>query len=149
MTATTTTAIAPRPTLEELVDRLIDAIFGDDTPTPPRTSFARGIHEARRLRRSGDLDGALAVFAGLETAGVTDGERRWAYAEFLELARRRFRDDGALVYSPGSGRAALLTPCGEGTLEVCAVLGMRWPAGKVVSQRSLRGLKPLAKDGSP
>ena len=142
MTATTT-ATTPRPTLEELVDRIIDAIFSDDTPTPPHTSPARGIHEARRLRRSGDLDAALAVFAGLDAEGATDGETRWAHAEFLDLARRTFSDDGALVYSPGAGRAAVLTLQADETLEVRAVLGMRWRPGKVVSRRSLRGLRPL------
>lgn len=148
MTATTT-AIAPRPTLEELVDRIIDAIFGDETPTPPSTSPARGIHEARRLRSAGDLDAALAVFACLDSEGATDGETRWTHAEFLDLARRKFSDDGALVYSPGTGRAAVLTPQDDETLEVRAVLGVRWRPGKVVSYRSLRGLKPLGKDGSP
>ena len=147
MTAATTTT-APRPTLEELVDRLIDAIFGDETPTPPTTSLARGIHEARRLRRAGDLDGALAVFAGLETEGATDGETRWVYTEFLDLTRRRFRDEGGLVYSPSRGRAAVLTPCDDGPLEVRAVLGMRWPPGKLVSRRSLRGLRPLCTGGA-
>ena len=121
MTAATTMT-APRPTLEELVDRLIDAIFGDEAPTTPTTSLARGIHEARQLRRAGDLDGALAAFAGLETEGATDGERRWAYAEFLDLARRSFRDEDGLIYSPSSGRAAVLTPCDDGPLEVRAVL---------------------------
>ncbi|MCY4510298.1 MAG: hypothetical protein OXG35_25555 [Acidobacteria bacterium] len=149
MTATTTTATTPRPTLEELVDRIIDAVFGDDTPTPPHTSLARGIHDARRLRRSGDLDAALAVFAGFDSEGATDSEAHWAYAEFLDLAKRRFQSEDALVYSPGPGRAAVLTPQADETLEVRAVLGMRWRTGKVVSQRSLRGLKPLAKDGSP
>ncbi len=144
MTAGPTTT-APRPTLEELVDRLIDAIFGDEAPTTPTTSLARGIHEARRLRRASDLNGALAVFAGLETKDATDGELRWVDAEFLDLARRRFREENGLVYSPSSGRAAVLTPGGEETLEVRAVLGMRWPAGKLVSRRSLRGLKPVAK----
>ena len=146
MTAATRTI--SRPTLEELVDRLIDAFIGDDTPTPPRSSLARGIHEARRLRRVGDLDGGLAVFAGLDSEGATDGEQRWAYAEFLGLARGRFPGEEALVYSPGVGRAAVLTPSDEGTLEVRAVLGMRWRPGKVVSQRSLRGLKPLARGGA-
>ena len=143
MTATTTAATAPQPTLEELVDRIIDAIFGDDAPTPPSTSPARGIHEARRLRSIGDLDAALAVFAGLDSEGATDGETRWAYAEFLNLAKRRFPGEDALVYSPGPGRAAVLTPSGDGTLEVRAVLGMRWHRGKRVSRRSLRGLRPL------
>ncbi len=149
MTATTATATTPRPTLEELVDHIIDAIFGDDTPTPARTSPARGIHEARRLRSAGDLDAALAIIAGLDLSGATEGEGRWAYAEFLDLAKRRLLGADALVYSPGAGRAAVLTPQADETLEVRAVLGMRWRPGKVVSQRSLRGLKPLAKDGSP
>ena len=140
MTAATT-ATAPRPTLEELVDRLIDAIFGLDGPARPATSPVRTIHEARRLRRDGEFDAALALFA--ELAGATEGERRWAYAEFLDLARRRFRDEQALIYSPGPGRAAVLTPRDDGTLEVRAVLDMRWRTGKLVSRRSLRGIKPL------
>ena len=48
-----------------------------------------------------------------------------------------------MVYSQGTGRAAALVPLGDGTLEVAAVLGMRWRPGKVVSARSLRGLRPL------
>ena len=75
-------------------------------------------------------------------------QARWAYAEWLDLARRRFRDGGALVYSPDTGRAAVLAPGGAaGSLEVLAVLGMRWRPGKLVSGRSLRGLRPLA--GAP
>ncbi|MCY4619184.1 MAG: hypothetical protein OXD50_11660 [Chloroflexi bacterium] len=148
MTANTTTANAPRPTLEELVDRLIDAVFGLDEPAQPVTSPARAIHEARRLRHTGEHDAALGVFAALDLSGSTDGERRWAYAEFLDLARRTFSEEQTQVYRPGTGRAAVLAPRDEGTLEVRAVLGMRWRPGKIVSQRSLRGLKPLARDGA-
>ncbi|MYB23245.1 MAG: hypothetical protein F4230_03715 [Holophagales bacterium] len=151
MTAATTTMTAPRPTLEELVDRIIDAIFGLDETVQPITSPARAIHEARRLRQTGDLDRALAVFADLNMSEATDGEQRWAHAEFLDIARRRFRDDEALVYRPGTGRAAVLTADAlgdDGTLEVRAVLGMRWRPGKLVSQRSLRGLRPLARGGA-
>ncbi|MCY3923335.1 MAG: hypothetical protein OXG27_13225 [Chloroflexi bacterium] len=147
--ATTTTMTAPRPTLEELVDRIIDAIFGLEETTQPKTSPARAIHEARRIRQTGDLDRALAVFAELDVSEATDGERRWSHAEFLDLARRRFRDDDALLYRPGTGRAAVLTDRDAGTLEVRAVLGMRWRPGKVVSQRSLRGLRPLVKGAAP
>ncbi|MCY3573007.1 MAG: hypothetical protein OXH48_02190 [Chloroflexi bacterium] len=148
MTAATTTMTAPRPTLEELVDRIIDAIFGLEETILPKTSPARAIHEARRLRQTGDPDAALAVFADLDLSEATDGEGRWAHAEFLDLARRRFRADDALVYRPGAGRAAVLTALDRGTLEVRAVLGMRWRPGKLVSQRSLRGLRPLARGGA-
>ena len=48
-----------------------------------------------------------------------------------------------MVYSQGTGKAAAMVPTGDGALEVAAVLGMRWEPGKLVSRRSLRGLKPL------
>ena len=108
--------------------------------------MARSVHDARRLRQTGDLDGALAVLGGVDTAGAETKEARWAFAEWLALAKRRFGDRELLVYSQGAGRAAALVPTGDdGTLEVAAVLGMRWPPGKVVSGRSLRGLRPLAR----
>ena len=124
------------------------ALFRAEPETAPKTetpSVARSVHEARRLRQAGDLDGALAVFAGVDTAGATTKEARWAYAEWQALAKRRFGDRGALVYSQGTGKAAALVPTGDGALEVAAVLGLRWEPGKLVSQRSLRGLKPLGK----
>ena len=151
--ATTATAIPtrPSPTLEELVDRLIDAVFGLDSTgaVPARTSPARTIHEARRLRQSGELDQALAVFANLDLTGATEGEARWACADFLDLARRRFGGDDAQLYRQGSGRAAVLTPLDDETLEVRAVLAMRWRPGKLVSRRSLRGLRPLTGRRGP
>ncbi len=48
-----------RTSLEELVDRLIDAIFPQEETAPPPT-VARTVHDARRLRQSGDLDGVSA-----------------------------------------------------------------------------------------
>ena len=146
MTAATTATVlstAPSPTLEELVDRLIDALFGLDPAVPVRTSPARAIHEARRLRQAGELDRALTVFAELNLSEATEGEVRWTHAEFLDLARRRFGGDDARLYRAATGRAAVLTPINDDTLEVRAVLGMRWRPGKRVSRRSLRGLRPL------
>ncbi len=143
MTLETTTA-AGRPTLEELVDRLLTAILGHTGRTAP--SPAQAIHDARRLRQSGDLDGALAAFSGVNTTDASDSELRWLYAEWLDVARRRFGGESAALYSPATGRAAALVAAGSGdggTLEVVAVLGMRWPLGKLVSKRSLRGLKSL------
>ena len=144
----------PRRSLEELVDQLMAAMFKVEEPRAAtqtasaeteEPSAVRSIHEARRLRQAGDVDGALAVLAGVDAATVETREARWAFSEWTQLVKRRFGDRDALVYSQGTGRAAALVPTGDGgTLEVAAVLGMRWRPGKVVSGRSLRGLRPLA-----
>ena len=72
-------------------------------------------------------------------------QARWAFSEWNQLVKRQFGGRDAMVYSQGTGRAAALVPQAGGseTLEVVAVLGMRWRPGKVVSGRSLRGLRPL------
>ena len=141
------TGTRPRASLEELVDRLMAALFRAEPETAVQTatpSVARSVHEARRLRQAGDIDGALAVFAGVDAAGAaTTKEARWAYAEWTDLVRRRSGDRNVLVYSQGTGRAAALVPRDDGSLEVAAVLGMHWEPGKVVSRRSLRGLRAL------
>ncbi len=146
------TGTRPRAGLEALVDRLMAALFGDEpettTGTAPAQSMARSVHEARRLRQPGDLDGALKVLAGVNAATATTREARWAHAEWLDLAKRRFGDRSGLVYSQGTGRAAALAPRADGALEVVAVLGLRWEPGKVVSRRSLRGLRPLKEGAS-
>ena len=135
--------VRPRRSLEELVDQVMGALkFGDDDGTAER-SAARTIHEARRMRQAGDADGALALLAEVDTAGAETKQARWAFTEWRQLVKRRFGGRGAMVYSQGTGRAAALVPHGDGTLEVAAVLGMRWRPGKVVSARSLRGLRPL------
>ena len=143
------TGTRPRPSLEEMVDRLMAAMFRAEPETAPKTetpSVARSVHEARRLRQAGDIEGALEVLAGMDTTKAEPHQARWAFAEWTDLVRRRFGDQEAVVYSQGTGRAAALVPTGDGgTLEVAAVLGMRWPPGKLVSGRSLRGLRPLAK----
>ena len=137
--------VRPTRSLEELVDQLMAALqFGDDEGTAER-STARTIHEARRLRQAGDVDGALAVLGGVDMKRADQNQARWAFSEWKQLVRRRFGDRDAVVYSQGTGRAAALVPQGDGgTLEVAAVLGMRWRPGKVISGRSLRGLRPLA-----
>ena len=134
----------PRRSLEELVDRLIDALFSANTETAEPQTATRSIHEARRLRQSGDVDTALEVLGSIDTAKAEPKQVRWAFSEWKGLVRRRFGDRGAVLYSQGAGRASALVPQGDGTLEVAAVLGMRWRPGKVVSERSLRGLRPLA-----
>ena len=133
-------------TLEELVDRVFEALLG--AAPEPAPGIARSVHEARRLRRQGELDSALAVLASADLTETTEREMHWLYGEWLALARRRFAGREALVYSPGTGRAAVLAPHPGGALEALAVLGLRWKPGKVVSRRSLRGLRPLARGGS-
>ena len=156
------TAVArPRRSLEELVDQLMAAMFParpaavvvettvaeTATPTPTETapqSVVRSVHEARRLRQAGDVDGALAVLGGMDAAKATAREARWVFSEWKQLVKRRFGDRNALVYSQGTGRAAAVVAQGDGgPLEVVAVLGMRWRPGKLVSGRSLRGLRSL------
>ena len=144
-----TAVVRPRRSLEELVDRLMAALFRDEPETEtPAQSVVRNVHDARRMRQAGDLDGALAVLGGADTAKATTREARWAFSEWTQMVKRRFGDRDALVYSQGAGRAAVLAPRDDGALEAVAVLGMRWQAGKVVSRRSLRALKPLAKGGA-
>ncbi len=135
--------VQPTRSLDELVDRLMAALnFGNDDGTAER-SAARAVHEARRLRQAGDVDGALAVLSGVDMAKAETNQARWVFAEWKQLVKRRFGDRGPVLYSQGTGRAAALVPQGNGgTLEVAAVLGMRWRPGKVVSGRSLRGLRP-------
>ena len=145
-TAATTAGDRPGRSLEELVDRIFEALLGAAPET--EQSIARLVHEARRLRQAGDLDGALAVLAGADLAQASEQQTRWVYGEWLGIARRRFGDRDAAVYSPGAGRAAVLAPHPGGALEVLTVLGMRWEPGKLVSRRSLRGLRSLAKGGS-
>ena len=143
---TMATVVRPRRSLEELVDQLFAAMgFKDETETA-EPSPTRSIYEARRLRQAGQaLDGVLAVFAGMDMAKATPREARWAYTEWKHLVKRRFGDRDVTVYRQGAGRAAALVPRSDGTLEVAAVLGMRWRPGKVVSERSLRGLQPLER----
>ena len=125
------------------------ALFSEQPQTAPATetpSVAKSVHETRRMRQAGGIDTALAVLAGVDTTKAEPHQARWAYAEWTDLVRRRFGDRDALVYSQGTRRAAALVPTGDGgTLEVAAVLGMRWWPGKVVSGRSLRGMRLLGK----
>ena len=139
--------VRPRRSLEELVDQLMAAMFKEQPQTATATetpSVAKSVHEARRMRQAGDIDTALAVLASMDVGTAEGHEARWAYAEWTDLVRRQFGDRDALVYSQGTGRAAALAPTDDGgTLEVVAVLGMRWRPGKLVSGRSLRGLRPM------
>ena len=102
------------------MDRVMDALFASNHEQPQET-VARRVHNARRLRKAGDLDGALAVFDSDEPDTTGPNDVRLAYAERLSLVRRTYRERDLLVYSQGTGRAAALAPHGDGTVEVLAV----------------------------
>ena len=126
--------------LEDLVDRVLECIHLRESGI---RHVARAVHEARRRRQAGDLDGALRSLAELDATEASSGEVRWAYSEWMDIAKRRFRGCNALLYSQGTGRAAALFRRSDGTLEVAATLGMRWQTGMVLSRQSLRGLRSL------
>ena len=68
----------------------------------------RSIHEARRLRQAGDVDGALAVLAGVDATKVETREARWGLLRVDaagEAAVRRPRRPG-LQPGHGTGRRA-------------------------------------------
>ena len=67
---------------------------------------------------------------------------RWAFAEWKQLVERRFGGSSPLVYSlaHGPGRGACALPRRDAW-----ILGMRWRPGELVSERSLRGLRPLER----
>ena len=85
---------ARRPSLEELVDRLIAAMFPQEEETTE--TVARSVHDARRLRQTGDLDGAAG---GLRRCGHGEGD---GAAEPLG-ARRVARSGEAQVRRKGAG----------------------------------------------
>ena len=164
MTQTMRTAIGPRRSLGELVDRVMAALTFREEPASPvgsdtaevdvvdtskGHSVVRAIHEARRLRQTANLDGALEVLAGADMTPADPNLARWTHSEWKQLVKRQFGHRSVLVYNQGTGRAAALAPLAEGgMLEVVAALGMRWRPGKIVSRRSLRGLRPLTGGAS-
>ena len=157
---TDTAVVRPRRSLEELVDQLMAALgFKEESETQePRgatetassetaePSAVRSVHEARRLQAGGGRRRG-AGGAGRRGHGESGRRReaRWAFSEWAQLVKRRF---GGRTAPWSTARARDGPPCwlptGDGgTLEVAAVLGMRWRPGKIVSGRSLRGLRPL------
>ena len=88
------TAVRPRRSLEELVDRLIETLFPAQTEAA-ESSATRSIHEARRLRQAGDIDGALTALGNLDVERATPREARWAFSEWKQMATRRSGDRDA------------------------------------------------------
>ena len=91
----------PRRSLEELVDRLIEAMLGAETAEPSATQT---IHEARRLRQAGTWTTGWQSSPAWTMAKAETREARWAFSEWSQMVKRRFGDRGAMVYSQGTGR---------------------------------------------
>lgn len=64
------------PQTEETMTRATLSPGATDTPSQP---VVRSVHDARRRRQAGDLDGALAVLAGADTARAGMSDARWVY----------------------------------------------------------------------
>ena len=123
------------------MDRVMDALFASNHEQPQET-VARRVHDARRLRKAGNLDGALVVFASVEPDTTAPNETRWAYAEWLSLVRRRFGQSETLVYSQGTGRAAALAPMATGPWKSWLCWGWGGSRARWSPRGALRGLKP-------
>ena len=145
-TAATTAGDRPGRSLEELVDRVFEALLG---AAPEREeSIARSVHEARRLRQQGDLDGALALLAAVDLKGVTERETRWAYARVARRGAAALRRAGHPALQPRQRASRRARPAPRRGARGAGRPGDALAPGKTVSRRSLRGLRPLAKGGS-
>ena len=102
-----TGSVRPRRSLEELVDRLMATLTfrvePEMTPVDASQRLVRDIHQSRRLRQEGNLDGALQTLAGAVPASASPQSARWAFTEWRQLVGRRFGHRGPMVYTLGTG----------------------------------------------
>ena len=118
----------PRRSLEELVDRVMDALFASNREQSTAQSVAKSVHDARRLRKAGNLDGALTLIADLDTATADVRETRWAFAEW-----QTWCDDGSgkarpwsTARAPAELRRSLPTATGRWKSWLCWGWGGSW-----------------------
>ena len=64
----------PRRSLEELVDRVMDALFASNREQSTAQSVAKSVHDARRLRKAGE-PGRSADGLRLRGPGEREGRR--------------------------------------------------------------------------
>ena len=98
-----TEMVWPRRSLEELVDRLMAAMFGDETEKA-EPNATRAIHEARRLRQAGDIDGGLAVLAGTDAAKATSEGGSMGLLRVDADGETAVRGPGGHGLQPGHGK---------------------------------------------
>jgi len=87
----TTGPARPRDRLEELVDRLMATLTfrvePEPAPVAASTDLVREIHQARRHRQEGNLDGALETLAGAVPTSASPRLAQWAFTEWKHLVK--------------------------------------------------------------
>jgi len=104
----------------------------------------RALHDARRLWRREPWR-AARILSALDLRSMPAVLAREVYGCWL-AACRRLGLAGAVHYSTGTGRGAVLVPAkGDTRLIVVAAIGLRsWSPGRCFAATALRGARPLA-----
>jgi hypothetical protein len=101
--------------------------------------------EARRLHRR-EPHRAAEILGALDLSGMPFALVREVYGCWLDSCRR-LRLEGAVHYSPGIGKGAILVPDegSETRLKVITAIGLSgWKADRRFAAKALRGARPLA-----
>jgi uncharacterized protein YciI len=105
------------------------------------TMAERALREARRSRR--DPQAILALLEPLDLTSVPDALARQVYGCWLKGCSR-LRHTGALHYSTGFCKGAVMVPSADGRLEVVSAMGLQgWDKGRRFSPTALKGARPL------
>lgn len=105
----------------------------------------RALAEARRLHRR-EPARAAEILGALDLFGMPFTLTREVYGCWLDSCRR-LRLEGAVHYSPGTGKGAVLVadPETDSRLTVVSAIGLSgWTTGRRFATKALRGARPLA-----
>jgi len=101
------------------------------------------LRQARRAHRRAPKE-AVALLEPLDLTGVPEALARQVYGCWLQ-ACRRLGIEGAVHYSPGFAKGAVLVPATDDRLEVVSAIGLpRWSATCRFSRVALKGARPLS-----
>jgi len=105
----------------------------------------KALAEARRLHRR-EPHRAAEILGALDLSGMPFALVREVYGCWLDSCRR-LRLEGAVYYSPGTGKGAVLVPeeGNETRLKVVSAIGLSgWKPDRRFAAKALRGARPLA-----
>jgi len=101
------------------------------------------LRQARRVYRRQPRE-AVALLEPLDLTGTPEALASQVYGCWLQ-ACRRLALEGAIHYSPGFAKGAVLVPTTDDRLEVVSAIGLpRWSAGCRFSRVALKGARPLS-----